>query len=154
MSRRGRRALALVLTLLAAHATGCAAIVRGSTQEVRITSEPSGIEVSVDRVNRVTTPATVELLRRDDHLVEAELEGYRPQQVNIVSIVAEAGVGWFVAGALVWNVFEFISLIPGSVYGLVPEQVHLVLEPLAAEVEAPEGLPEPSVDPLAVDPAP
>ena len=92
MSRRGRRALALVLTLLAAHATGCAAIVRGSTQEVRITSEPSGIEVSVDRVNRVTTPATVELLRRDDHLVEAELEGYRPQQVNIVSIIDEAGV--------------------------------------------------------------
>ncbi|MDB5321369.1 MAG: hypothetical protein JWN40_3000 [Phycisphaerales bacterium] len=63
--------------------TGCATI-RGDKQKMTIETEPSGANLVVDG-QRYTTPAQVELKRKDTHRIAVEKEGYRPIAFNLES---------------------------------------------------------------------
>lgn len=86
--------------LLAAMAVlgGCATLVHGPYQEVRIESNPPGATATVtaqssqrgplfldDRKQTVTTPATVRLLRDNNYRIEIQKPGYKVANQQVVS---------------------------------------------------------------------
>lgn len=63
--------------------SGCATISSGTTQEVKIRSEPTGAEVDVRGKSQGKTPVTVELEKGRTHLVEIRHEGYERFSVTL-----------------------------------------------------------------------
>jgi len=90
-------ALVTALLLLA----DCASIVQQSTQRVRIGSNPPGAEAVIDDRQRVTTPATVELTRRDDHMIVFHKPGYRDESVSLTSGVSGLTLGNVLLGGVI-----------------------------------------------------
>lgn len=70
--------------------TGCATIVKGTTQEVPVSSEPTGARVSVDGTAAGTTPTTVTLSRKANHMVTIEKDGYQSESVAITKLMGGA----------------------------------------------------------------
>jgi PEGA domain len=63
--------------------TGCATL-RGSDQKMRIETDPTGANLTVDS-KTYTTPVDVVLKRREVHKVTVAKEGYRPITFNFAS---------------------------------------------------------------------
>ena len=112
-------AVALAVTL-----AGCATIMQGSSQEVSISSQPTGANVFVDGVMVGTTPHVANLKRKDKHVVRLELDGYQPFELPLT----RATSGW------VWGNLAFgglpglaIDAISGGMYKLKPETVNATL---------------------------
>ncbi|MEM6582926.1 MAG: PEGA domain-containing protein [Pseudomonadota bacterium] len=64
--------------------SGCATMAGGSSQSVTITSEPPGASVSITPGDiYITTPATVELDRSYDYVVNFEHPGYKKSSARI-----------------------------------------------------------------------
>ncbi len=87
-----------VLAALLALASGCATVVHGPYQDVRLESNPPGATATVaaqtsergplfldDKKQKVTTPATVRLRRDNTYRVEFEMPGYKLGNAVIVS---------------------------------------------------------------------
>jgi hypothetical protein len=118
---------------------GCATIIHGTTQDIAITTDPSGAELLVDGSERYRSPAKITLKRKDDHFVEISKEGYHKETVNIKSVVSGAVAGNILAGGLIgWGV----DAASGGQYRLVPENVDMRLRPLA------EATPEHRLKPI------
>ncbi len=62
--------------------TGCATIVKGTTQRVQINSEPTGATARVGG-KTVTTPASVLLKSADLYTVVVSKEGYHTEKVSL-----------------------------------------------------------------------
>ena len=89
----------LVLATTLALLGGCATIVHGPYQDVRIDSNPPGATATIapqlsergpgfldtEKTRKVTTPATVRLLRDNSYRVEIEKPGYKTASTQIVS---------------------------------------------------------------------
>jgi hypothetical protein len=92
-----REALVIATTLVLLG--GCATIVHGPYQNVRIDSDPPGATATIsaqtsergpgfldsEKVRTVTTPATVRLMRDNNYRVEFEKSGYKIAQAQITS---------------------------------------------------------------------
>jgi PEGA domain len=108
--------------------TGCASIMHGTTQDVGITSVPTGASVSIDNIPHGRTPVIAALSRKDSHLVRMELAGYHPFEATLTRAVS----GW-VWGNLVFGgvIGVGVDAISGGFYSLTPEQVTATLVPLS-----------------------
>jgi len=124
------RVLILTLGIAAvSFCTGCATIVKGTTQEIPVSSEPTGARVSVDGSAAGTTPTTVTLSRKANHMVTIEKEGYQSESVAITKSMGGAVAGNIIAGGLVgWGV----DAVSGAQYNLNPTTVNVRLQPVAA----------------------
>ncbi len=107
---------------------GCASIVKGTTQPIPVSSDPTGADVKLDG-NRVgQTPMTVEVKRKSDHLLTIEKSGYQPESVAITRNVGGAVFGNILAGGLVgWGV----DAISGAQYNLTPATINITLKSIA-----------------------
>ena len=88
-----------ILVAAAALLGGCATIVHGPYQDVRIDSNPSGATATITaqvsergpgyldetKERKVTTPATVRLLRDNSYRIELEKPGYKVATTQLVS---------------------------------------------------------------------
>jgi hypothetical protein len=99
---------------------GCATIMHGTRQDVSISSTPSAAAVTVDGQERGKTPVSVELSRKDKHLIKIELVGYAPFEMYLTKKVS----GW-VWGNLIFGGIPGLAVdaITGGLYELKPEQV-------------------------------
>lgn len=105
---------------------GCSTIVNGTTQSVSISSDPPGAEVQVDGNPAGNTPISVELKRKNNHLVTIMLEGYQTQQITINKVMSGAVAGNILAGGLIgWG----IDASNGSQYKLKPDTIAVQLRP-------------------------
>jgi len=108
---------------------GCATIIHGTTQDVAITTDPSGAELVVDGRERYRSPAKITMKRKEDHIVEVNKGGFQKETVNIKSVLSGAVAGNIIAGGLIgWGV----DAVSGGQYRLVPEHINLRLRPLGA----------------------
>jgi hypothetical protein len=82
--------MALAAGLLAL--SGCATIVNGTTEKVQLSSEPDGVQATVDGARIVTTPATVEMSRGDQHTITFHKDGYQDDTERLTS--SESGWVW------------------------------------------------------------
>jgi hypothetical protein len=64
--------------------TACATIIHGRTQEITVTSAPSGAQVFIDKSLIGITPARILLKRRESHLVlRFEKDGYIAENIAL-----------------------------------------------------------------------
>jgi hypothetical protein len=124
------RSLATVACLLATGA--CATLTHGNKQDVSIGSSPTGASISVDGKPMGTTPAVVQLTRKDSHLVRLDLDGYAPFEMPLERKTS----GW------IWGNIVFGGLIgiavdasTGAMYRLSPASVDATMATRAAVVD-------------------
>lgn len=126
------------LVALAAFISGCATIINGTTQKVPVSSDPSGVTVTIENGTKYTTPAVIEFSRKENHTIQFSRDGYQPETVQLESVTSGAAMGNLLAGGLIgWGV----DAASGGQYRLVPESVHVSLRPApyneAREAKAP-----------------
>ncbi len=128
-----RPALALTLLLQLLILVGCASIMHGTTQQIAVSSSPTGAKVTVNGMDRGVTPVIADLKRKDNHVVRVTLDGYQPFEMALTRSVS----GW-VWGNLVFGGIPGLAIdaISGGLYKLSPEQVMAQLQHDDAEVAA------------------
>ncbi len=114
---------------------GCASIVKGTTQPIPVASDPSGADVKIDGNKVGQTPMSLDVKRKNDHLVTIEKAGYQPESIAITRNIGGAVYGNILAGGLVgWGV----DAISGAQYNLSPKIISVTMKPAptAADVRA------------------
>ncbi len=106
--------------------SACATIVKGTTQTIPVSSNPSGADVVVDGSVLGQTPVDLELKRKTNHLLTIQMDGYQPQTIPITKNVGGAVFGNILAGGLIgWGV----DATSGAQYNLSPKTIFMTLEP-------------------------
>lgn len=96
--------------------SGCATIFSGSTEEITLESDPSGVVVMVNGVKEGTTPMIFVAKKGKEYNFEFVKKGY---QSNFFKLVYNVGAGWVFLDVLTgilgiaidaatgnWNIFE------------------------------------------------
>jgi len=100
--------------------TGCATIMNGTSQRVSIFSNPSDACVTVDGFDVGYTPIDVMMKRDDYHVVNINLEGYRPYQITLTQKIS----GWVFGNILLGGFIGLaVDAVTGGIYTLSPDQV-------------------------------
>jgi hypothetical protein len=103
--------------------TGCASIMHGTSQDVGISSSPTGAKVTVDG-QQATTPYVAKLSRKDNHIVKLAMDGYAPADLTLTKSVSGWVWGNIVFGGLIGLAVDAIS---GGLYNLTPDQLQATL---------------------------
>jgi hypothetical protein len=116
------RPLAAALVLFT---SGCATIMHGSKQDIAVSSTPSGAAVSVDNQQMGVTPTTVNLTRKDKHVISIDAPGYKRYDLQLTR-----GTSGWVWGNLVFGGIPGLAVdaITGSLYKLSPDNINATLE--------------------------
>jgi hypothetical protein len=113
--------------------SGCATVTRGTSEDMQITSEPSGARASTSTGFSCTTPCTLTVNRKDEFVVKFDEAGYRSQEIPVKTQIAGAGAAGFagniVAGGIVGMVADAAT---GATLEHVPNPVHADLAPIDA----------------------
>ena len=121
--------LTLFLLILIA-LNGCATIIHGTTQDIGITTDPSGADLLVDGQLHYKSPAVITMKRKDDHTVEISQEGYKKETVEIKGALSWTVAGDFLAGGAIGY---GIDAATGAQRRLEPESVNVRLQPLSPQ---------------------
>lgn len=142
------RGILLSFALSAAFLSGCASIVKGSSQDIAIATKPEGARFSIkdnrhgNTVREGVTPGSVSLekgsgyFKGADYTVTLTKEGYAPQTIDVKSSAS----GWYIGGNLIiggligWVIVDPLT---GAMWKLTPEGIETSLEPARAEVRPP-----------------
>jgi hypothetical protein len=116
------RHLAAIAALLALPA--CGTIMHGGSQDVGISSSPSGASVTVDNQIGATTPFVAKLSRKDNHIIHLAAPGYAPADLTLTHSVSGWVWGNIAFGGLIGLAVDAIS---GGLYKLNPEQLTATL---------------------------
>ena len=100
--------------------SACATIMHGTSQDVGISSSPTGAAVWVDNAQRGQTPLITKLSRKDNHIVKIQMAGYQPFEATMTRSVSGWVWGNIAFGGLIGLAVDAIS---GGIYKLSPEQV-------------------------------
>ncbi len=124
------------LGLVAAMVSGCASIIHGSRQDIRVVSNPSGAVVRVNLNNTATTtPGVLNLNRKEiAYVLTFEKQGYKPVEVSLRRTIDGWLFGNIIFGGLIGIVIDFSS---GSAYKLTPSEVETVLGEKTASLKNP-----------------
>jgi hypothetical protein len=103
---------------------GCATIMHGSTQEIGISSSPTGASIIIDNELRGNTPLVVNLSRKENHIIRIEMADYEPFEITTTKSVSSWIWGNIVFGGLIGLIVDAST---GGLYKLSPEQVEATL---------------------------
>ncbi len=105
----------------------CASIIHGTTQDIAVNSNPDGVKVIVKGVHMATTPAVIELKRKESTILRFEKEGYNSVEV----ILKRTTDGWVWGNILLGGIIGFIvDFSNGAAYKLSPEDINVELRKL------------------------
>jgi hypothetical protein len=112
---------------------GCATVVRGTTEDVAVQTEPPGAEARTSNgFGCPATPCAINVPRKDPFILSITKIGYHPEQVTVNTAVQGGGtaglVGNVVAGGVVGVVVDASS---GAANDHVPNPVIVTLRPIA-----------------------
>lgn len=106
----------LIALALCSIVSGCASMTHGALQTIRIESNPSGAQVTVDRDPvPYTTPTSVSLSRKQDHRLLFSKEGYDDYAVDLTRSTSGAVYGNILVGGLIGAATDYSS---GAAYTL------------------------------------
>ena len=125
---------ALLLSTLALAASGCATVVRGSTQPVTVVADRDSAFVFVDGRPAGAAPVRLEMGRWRDHAVEVARPGYRLAQDTVARWLNPAVAFGSLYGGSVGSLGVDVS--SGAVYDLRPSVVSVRLVPDSVGVDA------------------
>jgi hypothetical protein len=117
---------------VAAALGGCATVTRGTTNQISISSEPSGAEARSSLGHACTaTPCTWEISRKSEFVVSFSKEGYADMQVPVSTRIAGAGAAGFAGNILIGGVVGMgVDAATGSTLEHYPNPVLASLVPL------------------------
>ena len=104
--------------------TACATMMHGSSQDVGISSNPTGATVTVDNQSPGQTPYIAHLSRKDNHVVKLDLAGYAPAELTLTRKTSGWVWGNIVFGGLIGLAVDAMT---GGLYNLTPEQLSATL---------------------------
>jgi PEGA domain-containing protein len=111
---------------------GCATVIKGSSQSIPVSSDPSAADILLDGKLVGQTPKTLALKRESNYLITIQMAGFEQQSVPIVKNIGGAVWGNVLAGGLVgWGV----DAASGAQYNLLPASVSVKLVPVNTVVE-------------------
>jgi PEGA domain len=120
-----------LIAVIAALAQGCATVIKGSTQPIPVTSDPSAADILLDGKLVGQTPKTLALKRSNNYLVTIQKTGFVQQSVPLVKDIGGAVWGNVLAGGLIgWGV----DAASGAQYNLAPASVYVKLFPVNTAV--------------------
>ena len=126
---------------------GCASIMSGTTQHVKINSHPPGATVHVDDQDKdVLTPATLVLRRKDPHTLLLTLEGCEPKKIYIDQKMNPWVWGNILLGGLIGTIVDWCT---GGCNSLTPAEINVTFKPQPPLTE----MESTNVPPVAVAPA-
>jgi hypothetical protein len=127
----------ILIAALAPVLSACATITRGTTNDIQISSEPSGANVRTSISHSCISPCTIKVGRRDEFQVVFNKDGYKEAVIPVKTQVAGAGVAGMAGNVLVGGVVGVgVDAYTGAAFEHSPNPVHAVLEPLRAEPKA------------------
>jgi len=126
----------LILFVAIPQISGCATIIRGSNQDVRVTSDPPNARVVVNGQDRGETPTTLNLDTSRDYQIEFAKDGYASETLNVRK---DFTIGWPIFGNVFsWGIIGIVvDVANGSAYKLTPKQLEAALETTSADVRMP-----------------
>jgi uncharacterized protein YceK len=104
--------------------TGCASLMHGTSQDIGISSSPTGATVSVDNQSTGQTPYIAHLSRKDNHVVKLDLPGYAPAEMTLTRKTSGWVWGNIVFGGIIGLAVDAMT---GGLYNLTPEQLSATL---------------------------
>ena len=118
--------LSLLLLIVAPFFSGCATVIMGTTQQVSVSSTPSGATANADGVTALT-PCVFTLGRKNVHTIEISKEHYRTMTVVLRPGVSRAGeaVSMGLIGLVPW----IVDGISGATKKLSSDRIDVALEP-------------------------
>jgi hypothetical protein len=126
-SQQGRWAVAACALAVALGLSGCATIIRGRHDQVKIESFPSGANVWIDGQHRGKTPLRVSLAREAGHSVRFTLDGHEEvtiqtdKEKSTLYVILDIFLGIFPAGA--------VDGATGAWYSIGPNPMRVLLSP-------------------------
>ena len=111
--------------------SACASLMHGTSQDVGISSSPTGATVTIDNQSPGQTPYIAHLSRKDNHLVKLALPGYAPAELTITRKTSGWVWGNIVFGGLIGLAVDAMT---GGLYNLTPEQLSATLAAQQASV--------------------
>jgi hypothetical protein len=81
--------------------TACASLMHGTSQDIGISSSPTGATLSVDNQSTGQTPYIAHLSRKDNHVVELDLPGYAPAEMTLTRKTSGWAWGNIVFGGII-----------------------------------------------------
>jgi hypothetical protein len=118
-----RTAVSIAVALLL---TGCGAILHGPRQNIDVQTSPSGAKVETSpATGTFTTPATLDLERKNSYVLTFTSPGYNPATFNLHNNI---GTGTVIADVLLTGlVGVIVDAATGSWYGLEPDSANVTL---------------------------
>lgn len=118
----------LVISILT---ISCASIFKGSSADVRVNSNPAGVNIFINDIDRGVTPQTLSLKRNSDYLLTFKKEGY--EDLNF-EIFKKFDFGTTVVGNIFsWGLVGIIvDVATGAAYSLTPADVEANMASLQA----------------------
>jgi hypothetical protein len=133
--------LSLVTALvISVFSTGCATVIHGRQQRVRIDSKPKNATVTINSLSFGKTPVVAKLDRKvKKYEIVIELEGYKPY----LTAMDRKFSGW-VLGNIVWAgvgmpIGVAVDAITGGMWKLEPDKVRAELTKQGAKLEYDEN---------------
>lgn len=137
-----KKVICIICLMLALLVSGCGTLMHGPTQEVWVTSNPSGAKITnEDYTCWIRTPGVMKLKRANSTILKAKLFKYETQrqklQVHWSPWLLGNGSGWdtmlnasYVPVVPVTIALLIGDMATGSVGTLLPAEVHFELEPI------------------------
>ena len=115
----------LILFLACLYLTGCATLFKGTSEEVRFSSDPQRARIIVNGVDMGETPISFKLESKKTYVIEFKKEGYRSKTFNLSNHV---GAGWIILDVICGLVPVIVDAATGAWYSLDQKNVDAVLE--------------------------
>jgi hypothetical protein len=154
--------LALIVSLAAVSLleSGCASVVRGSSEKLIIQSSPSGAEVKLSTGQAGVTPWEVEVKRKDTIFVTMTKSGYKEVSTALISSIdgASLGIGTVANFVTLPILNDVIDYKTGANFSHKPNPLVVTLIPLGSsetyQLPAPTAVPPASPPTAPAAPAP
>lgn len=109
--------------------SSCATIIKGTSQDISISSNPSAATVLVKTTGGIEvfngkTPASVKLPKKKEYVATISLEGYREINVQITQKFEAWALGNLVCGGVIGIVVDAVN---GAMWKLDPDQIMVTL---------------------------
>lgn len=98
--------------------SGCATMIRGTSEQLQITSTPNGAHATLSNGQRCTTPCNMKLKRNQSVVITYSKPGCKSTQLSVYPTLAGAGV---ILGGIV-------DYGDGAVYNLTPNPANVMLD--------------------------
>ncbi|MBN8942055.1 MAG: translation initiation factor 2 [Rhizobiales bacterium] len=135
---RNLLAVALAATMMG----GCATAIRGTTNQVHFTSEPSGAVVTTSLGHTCTAPCSMPMDRNKEFQATFTREGFQPTVVDVKTTVSREGGTSFAGNLLLGGLIGMgVDAASGAALDHTPNPV---IGRLAAIIPAPPTVQQPS----------